>query len=48
MHIPMPTRVNYRGYRLRQGPEDLQRPTQLGLPFYGKTVDVDGLFDERQ
>lgn len=44
MQIPQPSRVRLSEYHsLRQQP--LEKPVQMGLPFYGRTVDVEGMTD---
>lgn len=44
MQIPFPNRVRLNDASwIRQ--QSLEKPTQLGLPFYGRFVDVDGMTD---
>lgn len=49
MQIPLGNKVRVNdgyGSYLRKQPT-LERPAQLGLPFYGKLVDVDGMTDPK-
>ena len=45
MQIPAGSRVRVYDGSVRQEP--LEKPVQLGLPFYGKVVDVDGMTDPK-
>ena len=47
MHLPIPTRIDWRGVPVRQRWRTEDESPQLGLPFYGKTVDVDKLCDPK-
>ena len=43
--MQIPNRLDWRGVPVRHG--RLEAPLQLGLPFHGKTIDVDKLRDPK-